>query len=247
MQNPHDPDAHYADKGTKQWIGYKVHVVESVDPQQPAKVKAEPGEHFITEILTTEAAQDENAGLPEALKRQRTPRDKTRAIYADAGYVTESTLAQAERHAMELLGRPVPIPTRGRTTPMGLYVDVENQRAVCPQGKTSTQCSHIKDSYMGTEYYRLEWGSQCDSCPVQKQCTRAKSGRRILVVGLRHDLVEKRREEMKSREFSRSMYPRNGIEGTHSELVRGHGLRQTKYRGLTESPCRITSWVRRAT
>jgi hypothetical protein len=41
VQNPHDPDAHYADKGTKQWIGYKVHVVESVDPEQPAKVKAE--------------------------------------------------------------------------------------------------------------------------------------------------------------------------------------------------------------
>jgi transposase len=61
VQNPHDPDAHYADKGTKQWIGYKVHVVESVDPEQPAKIKAEPGEHFITEILTTEAAQDEMA------------------------------------------------------------------------------------------------------------------------------------------------------------------------------------------
>ena len=50
VQNPHDPDAHYADKGTKQWIGYKVQVMESVDPSQPAKVKAEPGEHFITEI-----------------------------------------------------------------------------------------------------------------------------------------------------------------------------------------------------
>ena len=34
MQNPHDSDAHYADKGTKQWIGYKVHVMESVDPEE---------------------------------------------------------------------------------------------------------------------------------------------------------------------------------------------------------------------
>ena len=42
VQNPHDPDAHYGNKGTKQWVGYKVHVVESVDPQQPAKTKAEP-------------------------------------------------------------------------------------------------------------------------------------------------------------------------------------------------------------
>lgn len=39
VQNPHDPDAHYADKKTKQWTGYKVHVAETVDPQQPIKEK----------------------------------------------------------------------------------------------------------------------------------------------------------------------------------------------------------------
>src|SRR5262245_14264246 len=39
--------------------------------------------------------------------------------------------------------------------------------------------------------------------------------------------------EMRKPEFSKSLHPRNGIEGTHSELVRGHGLRQTKYRGLS--------------
>ena len=97
------------------------HVVESVDPEQPAKVKTEPGEHFITEILTTEAAENEKTGLAEALKRQQAQHEiKPEAVYADAGYVTESTLSQAEANAMELLGRPVPIPTRGRTTPMGL-------------------------------------------------------------------------------------------------------------------------------
>ena len=52
------------------------------------------------------------------------------------------------------------------------------------------------------------------------------------MVGLRHDLVEKRRAEMRQTEFAKSMHPRNGIEATHSELVRGHGMRQTKYRGL---------------
>ena len=36
-------------------------------------------------------------------------------------------------------------------------------------------------------------------------------------------------------DYSKSMHPRNGIEGTHSELVRGHGLRRTKYRGLKPS------------
>jgi transposase len=233
VQNPHDPDAHYGNKGTKQWIGYKVHVVESVDPDQPGKTKAEPSEHFITEIVTTEAAQNEVAGLAEALKRQQEQHQiKPEAMYADAGYVTESTLARARGNAMELLGPTRPDPHKGAYNADAFVVDVQNERAVCPQGKTSTQCSHIKDGYMGSEYYRLEWGSQCDDCPVQKQCTRAKSGRRMLVVGLRHDLVQERRREMKADNFSRSMYPRNGIEGTHSELVRGHGLRRTKYRGF---------------
>jgi transposase len=232
VQNPHDPDAHYADKGKKQWIGYKVHVVESVDPEEPAKKKGEPTESFITEILTTEAAEDEMAGLAQALKREQQHHElKPVAMYADGGYVTENTLAQAQHNGMELLGPTRPDPHKGPYNADAFHVDIEKLKAVCPQEKTSTQCSHIEDKYMGTEYYRIEWGSQCDSCLVQKQCTRAKNGRRILVVGLRHDLVEKRRKEMREAEFSKSMHPRNGIEGTHSELVRGHGMRRTKYRG----------------
>jgi len=119
VQNPHDPDAHYADKGTKQWIGYKIHVVESVEPEKPAKVKAEPGEHFITEILTTEASQAEVAGLPEALKRQREQHEITpQAMYADAGYVTEAALAQAQDNAMELFGPTRPDPHKGAYEPL---------------------------------------------------------------------------------------------------------------------------------
>jgi transposase len=234
VQNPHDPDAHYADKGKKQWIGYKVHVVESVEPSEPVKRKGEPAEHFITEIVTTEAAQDEMAGLAEALKRQQDQHEiQPEAMYADGGYVTENTLTQAENNGMELLGPTRPDPHKGPYNADAFDVDIEKRQAVCPQGNLSTQWSRIQDKYMGTEYYRIEWASQCDSCPVQKQCTRSKSRRRILVVGLRHDLVQKRREQMREAEFSKKMHPRNGIEGTHSELVRGHGLRRTKYRGLS--------------
>ena len=234
VQNPHDPDAHYADKKTKQWIGYKVHVTETVDPQEPIKKKGQPAQHFITEMFTTEAAQDEMAGLTEVLKREQQHHEITpQAMYTDAGYVTENTLTQAEQNGIELLGPTRPDPHKGAYNSDAFHVDVDKRQAVCPQGKLSTQCSRIKDSYMGTEYYRLEWGNQCDSCPVQKQCTRSKSGRRTLVVGLRHDLVERRRREMKEAGFSKRMHPRNGIEGTHSELVRGHGMRRTKYRGLS--------------
>lgn len=233
VQNPHDPDAHFADKGKKQWVGYKVHVVESVDPPQPAKRKGEPAEHFITEILTTEAAQEEMAGLGEGLKRQQEHHEiKPEALYADGGYVTEKTLSEAEQGRMELLGPTRPDPHPGPYNADAFSVDIEKRWAICPQGNRSTQWSRIRDTYMGTQYYRIEWGNQCDLCPVQKKCTRSKSGRRSLVVGLRHDLVQRRREQMRETDFSKRMHPRNGIEGTLSELVRGHGLRRTKYRGF---------------
>lgn len=232
VQNPHDPDAHYADKGTQQWIGYKVHVVESIGPHQAAKSKGHPTENFITEILTTEAAQDEMAGLTDVLKRQHEHHEITpQAMYADAGYVTEDTLWEAEQNGMELLGPTRPNPHKGPYNVDAFHVDVDQRQAICPQGNLSTQCSRINDRHMGTKYYRIEWASQCDRCPVQRQCTSSQSGRRILVVGLHHDLVQRRRKEMREAEFSKRMHPRNGIEGTHSELVRGHGLRRTKYRG----------------
>ncbi len=233
MQNLHDPDAHYVDKGKKQWVGYKVHVVESVEPERPAKVKGNPGENFITEVVTTEAALDEMAGLDKALQEEASHHGmKPKAVYADAGYVTERTMSEAEARGMELRGPTRPDPHWGPYNADAFEVDIKKQRAICPQGNRSAQWSRIRDTYMGTKYYWIEWGGQCDRCPVQRQCTRSKNGRRILVVGLRHDLVQKRRAEMRQKGFTKKMYPRNGIEGTLSELVRGHGLRRTKYRGI---------------
>jgi len=118
VQNPHDPDAHYADKGTKQWIGYKVHVMEGVEPAQPPKIKAEPGEHFITEIVTTEVAQDEMAGLAEALNRQQKKREiSPEAVYADGGYVTAVPWRKPKLTKWHFTDPRVPIHTKGGITP----------------------------------------------------------------------------------------------------------------------------------
>ncbi len=119
------------------------------------------------------------AGLTEVLRREQQHHEITpQAMYTDAGYVTEHTLTQAEQNGIELLGPTRPNPHKGPYNTDAFQVDVDKRQAICPQGKLSTQCSRIKDSYMGTEYYRIEWGNQCDSCPVQKQCTRSKGGRR---------------------------------------------------------------------
>ena len=54
--------------------------------------------------------------------------------------------------------------------------------------------------------------------------------------------------------FKEKMRLRNAIEGTQSELVRAHGLRQARYRGLAKAKlqnyfigtaCNIKRWLRR--
>lgn len=155
VHNPHDPDAHFARK-TK-WVGYKVHVVESVEPESPAERKGEPGEHFITAVVTAEAAQDEMTGLDRAVEEEAEHHGfAPAAMYADAGYVTERTMSEAEARGMELQGPTRPDPHKGPYNSDAFDVDMENQRAVCPQSKVSRQWSRIRDTYMKTEYYRID-------------------------------------------------------------------------------------------
>ena len=80
----------------------------------------------------------------------------------------------------------------------------------------------------------FEWSYHCDDCPLGSQCTNARSGRRMLVVGRYHDLLQARRREMKTDEFPRQMHRRKAIEGTISEFVRNGG-RRTRYRGLAKT------------
>ena len=77
---------------------------------------------------------------------------------------------------------------------------------------------------------------------------------RSLVVGEHHTALQNRRWEMKTPEFKEAMKKRNGIEGTQSELVRGHGMRRARYRGLAKvklqnyfigAACNVKRWIRR--
>ena len=77
---------------------------------------------------------------------------------------------------------------------------------------------------------------------------------RTLVVGEHHTALQTRRQEQHTQEFKQRMKHRNAIEGTQSELVRGHGARHARYRGLaktklqnyfTGAACNVKRWLRR--
>ena len=49
------------------------------------------------------------------------------------------------------------------------------------------------------------------------------------------DLLKERRALMETDEFKIDMHKRNGIEGTLSGLVRGNGMRRSRFRGKAKT------------
>ncbi len=77
----------------------------------------------------------------------------------------------------------------------------------------------------------------CAVCPLRDQCVSKKNKlvRRTLEVSEHHMKVQARRDLCKTPEYRGRMRKRNAVEGTHSELVRGYGLRRCRYTGRSKT------------
>jgi transposase len=260
VHNPHDPEAQWCKKGTikgKEWVGYKVQVAETVE-ELPCAAK-EPTRAVITAVVTQEATASDKAALAVVEQAwEATGQEKPAELYVDAGYTSGAELVRAEAEGRELKGPMAPAPTKqGRISSEAFAVNVAERRAVCPAGEPSTNCSRLEEEKTGAVSYRFEWNNRlCGGCEQRTRCMRKSQAHRTLVVGEHHDMIQARRQEQKTAAFQADMQHRNGIEGTISELVRGHGLRRGRYRGLAKirlqncfiaAACNLKRWCRRQT
>ena len=182
--------------------------------------------------------------------------EKPAVQYVDGAYVSAQKLVEVHAEGRELMGPAQPAPQKdGRFSAVDFDVQVEERRAVCPAGKTSTQCSRLEEQASGKVNYRFEWGTaDCQECPLRSQCLGKDQRHRTLLVGEHHSALQARRKEQQTEAFQEQMKHRNGIEGTQSELVRGHGMRRARYRGLGRvklqnyligAACNVKRWLRR--
>lgn len=258
VQNPHDPEATYAVKGRgqqkKEHVGYKVQVAESVS--EAVLAPGEPTRNFITGIVVHAAYQSDELGAQLMEQEQaQLGLEKPSVEYVDGAYVSAQKLVQAQAEGRELIGPAQPAPRpEGRLSVEDFQVQVQERQAVCPAGKTSTQCSRLEEEATGKVSYRFEFGSQCQECPRRAECVGKDQRHRTLVVGEHHMVLQARRREQQTEAFKQRMKHRNGIEGTQSELVRGHGLRRARYRGLGKvrlqaylagAACNLKRWINR--
>lgn len=235
--NPHEPQAQWSSKPTiaqKEWVGYKVQVAETVT--EAPRVGGEPTPNVITAVVTQPATASDKSALPAVEAAwQATGQELPDKLYVDAGYTSGKEFARVQAQGRELQGPAQSAPEpEGRLSSEAFDVRVEERRAVCPAGHSSTQCSRLVKAKTGEVTYRLEWTGVCGSCSLRDRCLGKDQKHRTLTVGEHHTLVQARRREQATTDFQTDMHHRNGIEGTLSELVRGHGLRRARYRGLSK-------------
>jgi transposase len=260
VQNPHDPDATYASKGRgeqcKEHVGYKVQVAETVT--EAVLESGEPTQNFIVGMVTHAAREsDEEGACKMEVEQQAMGLEKPPVQYVDAAYVSTDKLVEAKAEGRELIG-PAPHsggPNSERFQSGAFHVEVEQRRATCPAGHHNSQCSRLVEKATGKVCFRFEWDTAtCASCPLRLQCIKAEHKHRTLVVGENHTVLQARRTEQQTAEFKVRLKHRNAIEGTQSELVRAHGMRRARYRGLaktklqnyfTAAACNVKRWLRR--
>ncbi len=257
VQNPHDPEATYAVKGQgehkKEHVGYKVQVAETVCEAELAP--GEPTRNFIVGMVTQPAYQSDEAGsLQMEAEQAAMGLEPPPVQYVDGAYISAQKLVQAQAQGRELMGPAQPaLQKDGRFTVEDFQIQVEERKAVCPAGKTNTQCSRLEEEASGKVSYRFEFSTQCQDCSLRDRCLGQDQRHRTLVVGEHHSALQARRREQQTEAFKARMKHRNAIEGTQSELVRAHGLRHARYRGLAKAKlqnyfigaaCNVKRWLR---
>jgi len=260
VHNPHDPDAAWSTKGSlgkAGWIGYKLQVCETApeSPRQPG----EPTLAVITAILTQPAITSDHGSLaPVLAAHQQGGQEQPEETFADAGYISVPALQAAQAAAYVLTG-PIGAPPHSGTRfgSDAFAVDLPHRQATCPAGKLCVECSRITETKLQQTYYYFAWApADCSACPLKDQCLSKKKLRtfRTLQVGAQHMLAQERRDLCKTPEYQVRMRRRSGIEGTHSELMRGYGLRRSRYRGekktelqmlFTAAACNLRRWAAR--
>jgi transposase len=233
FDSPYDPEAHYSTKRQTHWTGYKVHLTENCDDDQP---------HLIIHVETTIAPQSD-ANMTEPIHDALAAKDCLPGTHlADAGYVdAEQIVDSQQKHDVHLFGpvRPdVSWQTREQTdyARQNFQIDWEAEIVTCPRGISSdkwTTVDNRKNKAIQVRFPRLA----CRSCSTRALCTRSATEPRLLTLRQQahHEMLQTVRQEQQTEAWQKQYAKRAGVEGTVSQAVRGFGLRECRYIGLAKT------------
>ena len=226
IQSPHEPEARYSEKRGKSWVGYKTHITETAN---------EKGEvNFITDITTANSCEQDNETLPEIQEKLEASDRKPEQQFGDKGYVTGANLSESDERNIQLMGEASQLYNKGLFTADDFIVDYQTTTATCPAGCTSISWK-VRKSGEHKGDVQIRFGHQCNHCSLKEKCTTAGKRGRRLRLSPHYPALKKRREESKTDAFKELMKRRPPVEGSISEMVRAHGLRTSRYRGMVKT------------
>jgi transposase len=222
IQTPHDPEARYSRKRHFEWLGDKVQVTETEDDGYP---------HIITDMVATNSNQTDYEELPLIQDRLIERKCKPDEHYVDAGYMSGPNLAHSRDLDIDLIGPLPEVVTPQELLPDGItqaqfQMDLEKKIATCPQGHQALNPSLIVNTWSFHFPKKV-----CAACSLRARCCTGQGGRTV-GMNLHYDLVQTARIRQKTETFKKDYHQhRSGVEGSLSALVRGHGLRVSRYIG----------------
>jgi transposase len=222
IQSPHDPEARYSRKRHFEWVGDKVQVTETEDEGYP---------HIITDIVTTSSNRTDYEELSDIQKRLEQRSCKPAEHYVDAGYMSGPNLDSSQKNGIDLIGPLPTVVTPQDLLPDGItqsyfQIDAKNKTVTCPKGYVADKPSPVNHSL--SFHFPLK---TCASCELRLRCCTGKGGRTIGISAY-YEITEAARERQKTEAFKTDYHQhRSGVEGSLSALVRGQGLRVSRYSG----------------
>lgn len=234
IASPYDAEARYSTKRSMEWVGYKVHLTETCDPETP---------HLIVNVETTPAStpDDHMVAVVHAslAKRDRLPTEH----WVDKGYTDAQVLLDSQRnHQVTITGPVAEDPSWQARAGTGFdkahfAVDWDGQVVTCPSGKQSI--SWLRNPYPknGVVWEARFARRDCTPCPFRARCTHAKVEPRIIGLQTReqHEVLQAARKRQTTEPFREQYAARAGIESAHGQAIRRCGLRRSRYIGMAKT------------
>lgn len=222
IQSPHDPEARYSRKRHFEWVGDKVQVTETEDAGYP---------HIITDIVGTSSNRTDWEALPAIQERLKARACSPAEHYVDAGYMSGPNLECSQKKHIDLIGPFPNFVTPQDLLPDGLtqahfQIDAKNNTVTCPKGYVAAHPVPVNNSLS----FRFPLKT-CAACELRPRCCTGKAGRTIGISAY-YELTEAARQRQKTEAFKKDYQQhRSGVEACLSALVRGYGMRVSRYLG----------------
>lgn len=220
LVSPVDPDARYGAKSrTKRFMGYKANITESVENRFITNIKAMPGNSPDGKTMVEAVTEQKDQGLSPV------------KVIGDTAYSDGKYRKELKDNGTEVVA---PLRTANNRTksiyPKSMFTyDEKKQTLTCPQGVTTLESYYDRQKGIKAFHFPMK---KCNRCPVQKQCTSDKDGRRTVGISMVNKELREAETYNATEEFKQDMKLRPPIEGKLSELTRYHGMRRARYRGL---------------